>query len=45
MKLPVADPHDPRYTARGALYVPAGHGRRIWAASDLDTVKAKASRT
>ena len=45
LELPVADPGDPRYTTRGAVYVPAGQGPTIWAASDVYTVKATAAQT
>jgi quercetin dioxygenase-like cupin family protein len=45
LELPPADPADPRYPIRGALYVPAGAGPTIWAASDVYTVKATATQT
>ncbi|GAA4578968.1 hypothetical protein GCM10023194_03320 [Planotetraspora phitsanulokensis] len=46
MSLPLQTPgEDPRYTKRGALYVPAGEGPTIWAAGDVYTIKATASQT
>ena len=45
LDIPVADPADPRYPKRGALYVPAGQGPTIWAVSDVYTVKATAAQT
>lgn len=45
LDIPVPDPADPRYTKRGALYVPAGQGPTIWAVSDVYTVKATAAQT
>ncbi len=44
-ELPPVDPSDPRYTKRGALYVRAGEGPAIWAASDTYTIKATATQT
>jgi quercetin dioxygenase-like cupin family protein len=43
--LPQVNPDDPRYTKRGALYVPAGEGPSIWAVADTYTIKATATQT
>jgi len=40
LEMPPMNPDDPRYTKRGALYVPAGAGPTIWAVSDVYTIKA-----
>lgn len=45
LDIPIPDPSDPRYTKRGALYVPSGQGPTIWAASGVYTVKAAATQT
>jgi quercetin dioxygenase-like cupin family protein len=46
VSLPFPTPDDdPRYTKRGALYVPAGEGPSIWAAGDVYTIKATATQT
>jgi quercetin dioxygenase-like cupin family protein len=45
LQLPPVDPDDPRYTKRGALYVPASDGPTIWAAGDVYTIKATAAQT
>jgi quercetin dioxygenase-like cupin family protein len=36
---------DPRYTKRGAVYVPAGEGITKWVAGDVYTMKATAKTT
>lgn len=47
MSIPIVDqdPVDPRYTRRGAIYVPAGQGPTIWAVDDTYTIKLTASQT
>jgi quercetin dioxygenase-like cupin family protein len=45
LEMPPMNPDDPRYTKRGALYVPAGAGPTIWAVSDVYTIKATATQT
>jgi mannose-6-phosphate isomerase-like protein (cupin superfamily) len=37
--------NDPRYTARGAVHVPAGEGPTTWFSSDTYTIKASAEST
>jgi quercetin dioxygenase-like cupin family protein len=44
-QLPPPNPADPRYTKRGAIYVPAGQGPTMWAVTDTYTVKATATQT
>ena len=39
------DIDDPRYTARGAVHVPAGQGPTTWFAGDTYTIKASADST
>jgi mannose-6-phosphate isomerase-like protein (cupin superfamily) len=39
------DPDDPRWTKRGAIYMPAGEGPTYWMAGDAYTMKATAATT
>jgi mannose-6-phosphate isomerase-like protein (cupin superfamily) len=45
LSIPSADPDDPRYRRRGAMYVPAGEGVTKWVAGDVYTVKATGANT
>ncbi|MFB4278590.1 MULTISPECIES: cupin domain-containing protein [unclassified Nonomuraea] len=45
MSLSFQPADDPRYTTRGALYVPSGQGPTVWAAGDVYTVKATGAQT
>ncbi|GIF68979.1 hypothetical protein Ais01nite_70140 [Asanoa ishikariensis] len=47
MSLPFQDAvaDDPRYTKRGAMFVPAGQGIQRWVAGDMYSVKASAKTT
>jgi mannose-6-phosphate isomerase-like protein (cupin superfamily) len=43
--LPEVDPADPRWTKRGAMYVPSGEGPTWWVSGDVYTIKANAANT
>ncbi|MFJ3902377.1 cupin domain-containing protein [Streptomyces sp. NPDC090025] len=43
--IPEIPADDPRWTKRGAVYVPAGEGESKWVAGDVYTVKADSART
>ncbi|GII52420.1 hypothetical protein Pth03_08090 [Planotetraspora thailandica] len=43
--IPQIAPDDPRWTKRGAIYVPAGDGITKWIAGDVYTVKVHAKNT
>ncbi|WP_440064567.1 cupin domain-containing protein [Streptosporangium sp. OZ121] len=45
MSLPYQTSEDPRYTTRGALYVPSGQGPTVWAVGDVYTIKATGAQT
>jgi mannose-6-phosphate isomerase-like protein (cupin superfamily) len=43
--LPQVDPADPRWSKRGAVYVPNGEGPTAWVGGDVYTAKATAAST
>lgn len=46
MSLPLpSENDDPRYTRRGAMYVPSGEGVHRWVSDDVYTIKATAKNT